>query len=104
METVLENCGYNDILTDEKVHEARRQRQIASLFDTLQTGSGYTMQIEVPPNTRFIFDPSNMLRVNPTTKFHTRRFGIRAECGAQVDIERLCLEERDKEVGQVQTG
>lgn len=102
VETVLENCGYNDILIAEQAHEASRQKQIASLFDTLQNGPGFTIQIEVPPNTTFIFNPSSMLGVNPTTKFHTCKFGIRAKCGAQVDIERLCLEEREKEVGQTQ--
>lgn len=103
VEAVLKTCKYDDILTAEKVHEAERQREIASLLHTLRTGPGISVQIEVPPKPMFIFDPSSVLGVDHATKLHTRKFGIRTESGIHVDIERLCLEEQEKKVGQAQT-
>ncbi len=98
VESVLEAWGYQDILAAEKIHEARRLKEISSMFDALQTGPGLMVQIEVPPKSMFVFDPSRVLGVDPNTKFHTRKFGIRTETGVQVDIEGLCLEEQEKHV------
>jgi hypothetical protein len=97
-EAVLAAEGYPELLAAEERHDAERLREIEGLLAELRQGPGVAVHVRLPEAgaDHVGWDPTRMLVVEPGVRLHTRWFAVSWPDGCQVEVKRLCLENRQR--------
>ncbi len=95
IDRVLLEYGYQEVLDAERSREEERQEKINSIMEDLKSGPGILVEIEIPHGSTILFDPTNILVVRAGVRIHTRICGLKTDNGAEVFVERVCVEDQE---------